>query len=204
MTTLSSRPATALMVIDVQNGVVQGAHRREEVIANIAALVDKARQAGVPVIWIQHSDGQLERGSEAWKYVPELPRRESEPLVHKSYGDSFEATELEDVLAAAGVGRLLVAGAQTDECIRSTIHGAFVRGYDVTLVADTHTTEDQSAWGAPPPELVIAHTNLYWQSQSAPGRTAGVVPADEVTFDGGEAAAGVPTDVRPAGERFTE
>ena len=99
-----------------------------------------------------------------------------------SYGDSFEATDLEDVLAAAGVGRLVVAGAQTDACIRSTIHGAFARGYDVTLVADAHTTEDLSQWGAPPPELVIAHTNLYWHNQGAPGRQAAVTPTEEVVF----------------------
>ncbi len=68
-----------------------------------------------------------------------------------------------------------MAGAQTDSCIRSTIHGALARGYDVTLVGDAHTTEDQSAWGAPPPEQVIANTNLYWQYQTAPGRTAGVM-----------------------------
>ncbi|NUU32879.1 cysteine hydrolase family protein [Arthrobacter sp. C9C5] len=183
MTTLPGRANTALMVIDVQNGVVEGVHRRDSVIANIAELVDMARAAEVPIVWVQHSDAQLERGSEAWKYVPELFRRDAEPLVHKSYGDSFEGTDLEEVLAAAGVGRLLVAGAQTDECIRSTIHGAFVRGYDVTLVADAHSTEDLTAWGAPPPELVIAHTNLYWQNQTAPGRTAAVVPTKEVTFD---------------------
>ena len=185
MTTLSNRPNTALVVIDVQNGVVDGAHRREDVVANIAELVDKARAATVPIVWVQHSDAQLERGSEAWQYVPELSRAEDEALVHKFYGDSFEATDLEEVLAAAGVGRLLVAGAQTDECIRSTIHGAFVRGYDVTLVGDAHTTEDLSDWGAPPPELVIAHTNLYWGNHTAPGRSAGVVATSDVRFDGG-------------------
>ncbi|QDY91090.1 cysteine hydrolase [Arthrobacter sp. UKPF54-2] len=184
MTTLSGRPNTALMVIDVQNGVVAGAHRRDAVIANIAQLVDRARDAAVPVVWVQHSDAQLEQGSEAWEYVPELARQEPEPLVHKSYGDSFEGTDLEEVLAGAGVGRLVVAGAQTDECIRSTIHGAFVRGYDVTLVADAHSTEDLTAWGAPPPELVIAHTNLYWENQAAPGRTAEVAKTSEVAFDG--------------------
>lgn len=182
MTTLSDRPNKALMVIDVQNGVVAGAHQREAVIANIAELVAKARRATMPIVWVQHSDAQLERGSEAWEYVPELTRQNQEPLVHKSYGDSFEGTDLEDVLAAAGVGHLVVAGAQTDECIRSTIHGAFVRGYDVTLVADAHTTEDLSDWGAPTPELVIAHTNLYWQNQSAPGRSAGVLPTSDVEF----------------------
>lgn len=188
MTTLPDRPNTALMVIDMQNGVVEGVHRRDTVIANIAELVDKARGAAVPIVWVQHSDARLEWGSDAWQYVPELTRRSEEPLVHKSYGDSFEGTDLEEALAAAGVGRLLVAGAQTDECIRSTIHGAFVRGYDVTLVADAHSTEDLTAWGAPPPELVIAHTNLYWQNQTAPGRSAGVVETAEVTFEGkGEA-----------------
>ena len=184
MTTHADRPHTALMVIDVQNGVVGDAHQRDTVVANIGTLVDKARGEGVPIVWVQHSDDGLEKGSEAWAYVPELSRQESEPLIHKSYGDSFEATDLEAVLAAAGIGRLVVTGAQTDACIRSTIHGAFARGYDVTLVGDAHTTEDQSAWGAPPPDKIIAHTNLYWQYQSAPGRRAGVIETKDVTFTG--------------------
>jgi nicotinamidase-related amidase len=182
MTTLSNRPNTALMVIDVQNGVVAEAHERDAVVANIGTLVEKAREDGVPIVWVQHSDEDLESGSDAWQYVPELPRQDSEPLVHKAFGDAFEATDLEDVLAEAGVGRLIVTGAQTDACIRSTIHGAFARGYDVTLVSDAHTTEDQSEWGAPTPDKVIAHTNLYWQYQDAPGRTAGIAETKDVTF----------------------
>jgi len=86
------------------------------------------------------------------------------------------------VLAGLGVGRLVVVGAQTDACIRSTLHGALVRGYDATLVSDAHTTEDQTAWGAPPPDQVIAHTNLYWKHQTAPGRTAGTVKTKDVDF----------------------
>ena len=183
MSTLSDRPNTALMVIDVQKGVVAGAHQRDAVVANIGTLVDRAREEGVIVVWVQHSDDQLQKGSEPWEYVPELARRESEPLVHKTFGDAFEATDLEEVLAKAEVGRLVVTGAQTDACVRSTIHGAFARGYDVTLVGDAHTT-DQSAWGAPPPDMVIAHTNLYWRYQTAPGRTAAVTETKDVTFDG--------------------
>jgi nicotinamidase-related amidase len=181
MTTLANRPNRALLVIDVQVGVVAGAYKRDAVIANIAALVDRARSAKVPVVWVQHSDAQLAQGSTSWQYVPELQRLEGEPLVHKTFGDSFEGTNLEQVLAAAGVGHLVVAGAQTDACIRSTIHGAFTRGYDVTLVGDAHTTEDLSEWGAPSPELVIAHTNLYWGQQSAPGRTAAVVSTSDAS-----------------------
>lgn len=184
MTTLSDRPKTALVVIDVQKGVVADAHERDTVIANISRLVDMAREQETPIVWVQHCDEQLAKGSDAWEYVPELTRQESEPLVHKAFGDSFEGTDLEGVLASLGVGRLIVTGAQTDACIRSTIHGAFVRGYDVTLVGDAHTTEDQSSWGAPPPDKVIAHTNLYWHYQSAPGRTAEVTATKDVTFSG--------------------
>ncbi len=184
MTTLPDRPNTALVVIDVQNGVVGGAYHRDQVVANIGALVEKARDEGVPIVWVQHSDEGLEKGSEAWEYVPELVRQDAEPLVEKTFGDSFEATDLEEVLARAGVGHLVVAGAQTDACIRSTIHGAFTRGYDVTLVGDAHTTEDGSDWGAPPPDKVIAHTNLYWRYQDAPGRTAAVTETKDVTFSG--------------------
>jgi len=184
VTTLSDRPNTALVVIDVQNGVVTGAHARDQVVGNINKLVDRAREEGVPVVWVQHSDDGLPKGSTEWEYVPELVRDDSEPLVHKNFGDSFEATDLEQVLAKAGVGHLVVTGAQTDACIRSTIHGAFARGYDVTLVGDAHTTEDQSEWGAPPPDQAIAHTNLYWQYQSAPGRKAGVAETEDVSFSG--------------------
>jgi nicotinamidase-related amidase len=187
MTTLPDRPNTALLVIDVQKGVVAGAPRRAEVIANIDTLIGTARAQDVPVIWVQHSDSELVRGSENWAYVEELVRLDSEPLVHKTYFDSFEATDLESVLAEHGVGRVVVTGAQTDACIRSTLHGAFVRGYDVTLVGDAHTTEDLSEYGAPAPEQVIAHTNLYWSWQSAPGRSAGTVDTAKVTFETADA-----------------
>jgi nicotinamidase-related amidase len=182
VTTLPDRPHTALVVIDVQNGVVEAAHERDAVVANISTLVEKARGDGVPVVWVQHSGGHLPKGSDAWQYVPELSLGESEPVVHKTYGDSFEDTDLEDVLARAGVGHLVVAGAQSDQCIRNTIHGAFTRGYDVTLVGDAHTTEDLTEWGAPTPDKVVSHTNLYWGEQTAPGRTAAVTETKDVTF----------------------
>jgi nicotinamidase-related amidase len=183
MTTLKERSTTALLVIDVQNGVVADSHNRDDVIANINTLVDKARNEDVPVIWVQHSSDDLPLESEAWQYVPELQRRDSEPLVHKLYGDSFEDTNLEDLLAERGVARLVVSGAQTDACIRSTLHGGFTRGYDVTLVSDAHTTDDLSQYGAPTPDKVIAHTNLYWEYQEAPGRRGGAVPTAEVDFN---------------------
>jgi nicotinamidase-related amidase len=184
MTTLANRPNTALLIVDVQTAVVDGSPGRDAVVANVGTLVEKARGEQVPVVWVQHSDEQIVRGSDGWRIVPELHPDDAEPLVEKHYGDSFEDTSLETVLSGLGVGRLMVVGAQTDACIRSTLHGALARGYDATLVSDAHTTEDQTEWGAPPPEMVIAHTNLYWTYQTAPGRTAGTVETKDVDFKG--------------------
>jgi nicotinamidase-related amidase len=182
MTTLENRPHTALLVVDVQNGVVAEAHHRDAVVANVGSLVGKARREQIPVVWVQHSDEGLARGSDEWRIVPELDPDGAEPLVEKSYGDSFEDTSLETVLSGLRVGRLIVVGAETDACIRSTLHGAFARGYDATLVSDAHTTGDRTEWGAPPPDQVIAHTNLCWTYQTAPGRTAGTVETKDVDF----------------------
>jgi nicotinamidase-related amidase len=183
MSTLENRPNKAVLVIDVQNGVVAGNHERDAVVANINTAVGKARAAGVPVVWIQDIAEDRAAGSEAWKIVAELDPRADEPTVQKEWGDSFEETDLESVLADLSVGSLVVTGAQTDACIRSTLHGAITRGYDALLVSDAHTTEDLSSYGAPDPGAVIAHTNLYWQYHEAPGRTAGTVTTADLSFD---------------------
>jgi nicotinamidase-related amidase len=145
------------------------AHERDAVVANIGRLVERARREQVPVVWVQHADEQLAKGSDDWRIVPGLTPGDAEPLVEKNYGDSFEDTALETVLSGLAVGRLVVVGAVT-------------RGYDATLVSDAHTTGDRTAWGAPPPDQVIAHTNLYWTYQTAPGRTAGTVETKAVDF----------------------
>lgn len=182
MTNLPDRPNAALLVIDVQNGVMSGAHNRDAVIANITTLVHQVRSEDVPVVWVQHSSAELPTDSQAWAYVPELVREDTESIVHKTYGDAFEDTDLESILADREVGRLIVTGAQTDACIRSTLHGALARGYDATLVSDAHTTEDLSGYGAPAPEQVIAHTNMCWEWERAPGRSGGTVATADLTF----------------------
>ncbi|QGZ65060.1 cysteine hydrolase family protein [Paraburkholderia acidisoli] len=182
MTTLANRPHTALVLIDLQNDVVAGAYRRNEVLDAVNVLIARARAARVPVVWVQHADEALAAGSEAWKIVAELTPAAGETIVGKRYRDAFEGTDLERVLAGLGVGKLIVAGAQTDMCVRSTLHGAFARGYDAVLVSDAHTTVDMTQRGAPPPDAVIRHTNMYWSGQKAPGRSGGIVESGRVEF----------------------
>ena len=182
MSIFPSRGKTALVVIDMQNGVLEGVIHRELVLTNINTLFSRARIAGNPVIWVQHSNEEMPLGSEGWKYAAELSPLASEPLVHKLYGDSFEDTDLEKVLSENGVNRLIVTGAESGACVRSTVHGAFTRGYDVTLVSDAHTTGDLTAWGAPAPEVIIQYLNLYWKYQQAPDRVADVLATQAVTF----------------------
>lgn len=182
MSTLANRHHTALLVIDLQNEVVANAHRRDEVLERVNVLISKARSAQVPVVWIRHSDEELASGSEAWQIVPELSPLPNEAIVEKHYRDAFEDTDLEQILSAIGVGKLVVTGAQTDMCVRSTLHGALARGYDATLVSDAHTTEDMTQRGAPSPSAVISHTNMYWSNQKAPGRSGGVIESKDVHF----------------------
>lgn len=178
----SQREKTALIVIDVQTAVMAASWNAAEVTGTISELVDRARNEGVEVIWVRHSSGELPPESPQWQIVDALTPAEGEAIVEKTHGNTFEDTDFEEVLASKDVGHLVVTGAQSDACVRSTIHGGFARGYDVTLVSDAHTTEDLSDWGAPPPEQVVSHTNLYWGFESGPGRTARVQESSEVDF----------------------
>jgi nicotinamidase-related amidase len=183
MSTLAGRAGTALLVVDVQVDVVAGAHDRDGVVARIASLVDRARREGCPVVWVRHSDEELVTGSEGWNIVDGLTPTPEEPVVDKRFGDAFEETDLGNVLDGLGASRLVVCGAQTEWCIRSTLHGAVARGYDAVLVSDAHTTADATHEGVDlPAAAVIALTNRYWGWHSVPGRSTGAEPAAAVAL----------------------
>jgi nicotinamidase-related amidase len=176
MTTLSGRNKTALVVVDVQNGVVEGAYLRDEIIKKIAAAVAKAREAGIPVVWVQHSDEEIEIGSESWQLVSELVPLSGEPMVRKIYRSSFEETDLEETLAKLNVGHVIVCGAQSNNCIRHTSHDALAKGYDVTLISDAHTTTDYE-WGdhSVSAKAVVEEQNNNF-NEELPGRFARSIP----------------------------
>ncbi|HEY3530189.1 MAG TPA: cysteine hydrolase family protein [Nocardioides sp.] len=183
---------SALLVIDVQNANTADGYRRDEVIGNIRGLIDRAKHVGAPVIWVQHHAGgsPLERGTEGWQIVEEVRPGDGETVVEKEYLDSFVETGLRAELDRLGVGHLVICGAATDACIRSTAQRSQIEGYDVTLVADGHTT-DVGPWPLPLPdgtkvpigaEQMIAYTNFFVEDTAYPGVTTKVVNADEVEF----------------------
>jgi nicotinamidase-related amidase len=179
MTTLG-RTKSALLVIDVQNQVVDGAFNKEQVIANINTAVGKARAAGVPVVWVQHSDDWMAIGSDDWQIVPQLSPAEGEAKVGKLYRNSFEATELESVLAGLDVGHLYICGAQTNNCVRFTSHGAMERGYDVTLLMNAHTTTDYEFEGKKvSAEVLVDDLNASFFRTRLPGCNGNAMKVDE-------------------------
>ena len=142
MATIREGNKQALLIVDVQVGVMQTVWEADRVINNVAKAVEKARQQGVPVIWVQHShDEEIPYGSPAWEWVPELSPAEGEARVYKQFNSSFEQTNLEEILADLGVTHVVLAGAASNWCIRATAYGALDRGYDLTLIKDAHSTE---------------------------------------------------------------
>jgi len=171
---------TALLVIDLQVGVIPGCWDAAGVLRRTAALVERARSENVPVIWVQDHD-DFPEGTEQWQLAPPLERRPGEQLVRKEYRDSFTGTPLADVLSALGTTRLVVAGAQSDYCVRTTTQAAAARGFDVTLVSDAHTTTDARFDGVEiTGEQIVAHTNMYFRGLRYPGQRFDIATHDRV------------------------
>lgn len=142
----------------MQIGLLDGAHDEERVVAAVAALLERARAARLPVVHVQHDHVKYEPlmpGRPTWQIVPQLAPRAGEPVVHKQSSDAFYGTELASVLEAAGVSEIIVTGMQTEFCVDSTVRAASSRGFDVILVADGHTTGDTDLSAAE----IIAHHN---------------------------------------------
>ena len=175
--------STALVVIDVQNDVMKAAWDRDGVVARIATLIDRARNEDVPVIFVQHEDEEMQPGTDGWQYVQEIAPREDDIVIAKQYPDSFADTVLEQALEDLGVSHLVIAGAQSMACIRVTSHRALAEGYDLTLVADAHTTDDLDYQGVTlTAEQIVGYTNLCVQFTSYPGQESRVTPHDSVSF----------------------
>jgi nicotinamidase-related amidase len=184
MASVRTGQRAALVVVDVQVGVLENAWQRDRVLAHVALVVERARAQAVPVLWVQHHSAELPRDSADWQRVPELHAAAGEVCVHKQHNSAFEATTLESELARQGVSHLVLAGAATNWCIRATAYAALERGYDLTLVADAHTTQDIPLDGTDriPAVHLVRDLNIAITWLSYPGRVGGVAPAHQVDF----------------------
>ena len=183
MRLFADRSAAALVVIDVQNGVAEGAYNLDQVLANINVAVSKARAAGIPVIWVQHSEEQMPTESEGWQIVSQLDPRADEPHVRKTYSSSFEATNLDDLLKEHKIAHLYICGMQTNNCVRHTTHAALERGYDVTLIKDAHSTTGYT-WGGHTidAENLVNEQNDNFGNYQLPGRKAQTQTAEQISL----------------------
>ena len=180
MATIRAGDKTVLLVVDVQKGVMAEAWDASRIVGNIASTVERARDAGVPVVWVQHNDEELPRDSEPWQLA--LEPNSDEPVVHKNYNSSFEDTSLEDELETLGVTHIALAGAATNWCVRATAYGALDRGYDLTLISDAHTTGGfELADGRKvEAEDIVTELNVVMQWVTYPGRTSRTVASDGI------------------------
>lgn len=172
---------TVVLAIDLQAGVLPGCFDEQGVLARAAALVDRARASDAPVVWVHHDPVGV--GTPDWELAAPLQSVEGEPLVHKSYRDSFADTNLRETLDRLGASRLVIIGAQSDFCVRTTMQRAAAEGYDVTLVSDAHTTVDTEWDGVPiSGEQIVAHTNMYFSGLRYPGQEFALATHDRVAF----------------------
>lgn len=177
---MGSGAKQALLLIDIQQGMFgpeEVCHEPERMLANASALLSRARAAGVPVFHVQHCEGPgapLAHKSAGWQIRPEVAPRAGEPVTEKWACSSFYQTNLDQRLRAAGIGRLVIAGLQTEFCIDTACRVAQSLGYAVTLAGDAHSTFDNPVLKADP---IIRHHNRVLS-----GILASVRPAAEVMF----------------------
>jgi nicotinamidase-related amidase len=177
----------ALVIIDVQEGILpeKGSERPavrqrfDEVRGRIFGLVGEARRQGLPVVFVQH-DGEpghrLETGTPGWEICDDLGRTNDDIVVNKTACDSFYETDLQDVLARRGIRHLVVGGLMTQYCVDTTCRRAVSLGYDVTLVADAHTTADMPKLNV---EQIVDHHNALLDGFDAGTAMIRVRPASE-------------------------
>lgn len=175
---------TALIIIDAQVGLIEPAYRSSEVLDNINTLLDKARASHTPVIYIQHDEPQghgLEVGTAAWNIHPAIAPKEGDLVIHKRASDSFYETTLRDALESQGMKHLVVAGGQTEYCVDTTCRRATTLGYNVTLVADAHTTDDYDEAVITAAKRIDYHNEILNGFRSDEHRIS-VKPTDEIVF----------------------
>ncbi|MBB5018408.1 nicotinamidase-related amidase [Chitinivorax tropicus] len=184
MNPLRTRKQSVLLVVDVQVGVMAVCWDAARIIGNVVRAVERARENGVPVIWVQHDSEELPLGSPQWQLVAELQPLSEETRINKRFPSSFEETDLAAHLAALGADHIILAGAQTNWCIRATAYAALDKGYNLTIVQDAHTTSaiDMGQGQMIEAASMVNDLNITMKWLTYPDRTTTTATAEELAF----------------------
>jgi nicotinamidase-related amidase len=188
METAIGTQQTALLVIDVQNDVIADGYRQDEVVANLAVAIARAREQLVPVIYIQHEEADyppMNRGAEGWKIDSRISPLEGEIVIGKQWGDAYVDTDLKETLEDLDITHLVIGGAQSDACIRAAVYRSLIEGFDVTLLGDAHTTSDRELEDGSviPAEQIVNHVSLSTRYLAYPGQKTRVIRTEELVFN---------------------
>ncbi|QEI08887.1 cysteine hydrolase [Pigmentiphaga aceris] len=175
---------SALLVIDVQRRLFDEEPRPFEAdatIDRINALTERARQAKVPVIFVQHEtdSGAMVRGSDGWQLANGLRVAEGDQHVRKTTPDSFLRTALGELLADQATEHVIVCGYASEFCVDTTVRRAAALGYSVTIAADAHTTQDKPHASA---AQIRAHHNATLPAITSFGKPIVAVPSGEISL----------------------
>lgn len=156
--------SAALLVIDVQLGGFDGAmfppmHNGGDLVEAVNKSIKAVRQRDIPVIFIQHSGqpgSSFEKHTAGWPVHPALDKRPKDDVVHKRESNSFDGTNLEQLLQDQHIDTVITCGLQSEFCVANTSIGALSSGRKVIVLEDAHGTEDTSAADAP---LIVKKQN---------------------------------------------
>lgn len=175
---------SAVLVIDVQQGLCEGAGAAFDCDGTISRINDvtrKARRACAPVIFVQHESegGYLRHGTDAWQLARGLETAVGDQRVRKTTPDSFLRTSLEAVLRGADVDQVVLCGMHTEFCVDTTARRALALGFPVVLVSDAHTSAGNAAISA---QQVIAHHNATLTNISSFGPRVQAIDSVRLEF----------------------
>jgi nicotinamidase-related amidase len=172
----------ALLIIDMQAGMLAEVPDADELTARVAELADRARTAGRPVFVIQHEAADLVAGEPEWTLAEAIAPHDGDVLLPKRNADSFIGTDLDAQLRDRGISRVVITGLATEFCVDSTARAALSRGFDLTLVEDGHSTPAPGPGSGLTTDTIVTRYNQVLGWADYPDRDVAVTPAADIRF----------------------
>ena len=151
----------ALLVVDMQRGIFEDKNfvleNQDQLFQVVNKTIEKAREKSIPVIFVQHTEKQgLVEFTYDWQLDLRLNREKDDFVFSKHHSDAFWDTELKSFCDKHGIKELIVCGVQTEYCIDTSVRSAHRLGYEVSLIADGHSSVNNGILSV---DQIIKHHN---------------------------------------------